>query len=454
MIFKRIESQGLSHYSYLIGHRGQAAVIDPRRDCRVYVEEARRSGLRIRHILETHRNEDYVIGSLELAEQTGAEIWHADAQLDYSYGQAAEDGQTWKIGGVKLKALHSPGHTPGHMSYLLHDSSGNPWILFSGDALFAGDTGRTDLLGMDQAEKQAEQLYDTLTNVFFPLGDGVILCPAHGPGSVCGSAISDRTWTTLGLEKKYNPKLQIKNRSDFIKAAVQELPRPPYFRKMEELNVSGPPVLGNLPFPAPLAPGEFSEKSESAQVLDTRMELCFTAAHVPGALSIWAGGISGYAGWFLNYDKPLLLINENDDPETVIRLLIRMGYDNITGTLAGGMLAWHTAGKKSESVPTLTAQSLCTKLDKEEEVFILDVRGEGELESQGIIPGAMSIPLGRFPERINEIPSDKKVHIFCGSGLRSTIAASFLMLQGRKNPAVVLGGFAGWNSTSCPITRG
>ncbi|MBU1750692.1 MAG: MBL fold metallo-hydrolase, partial [Chloroflexi bacterium] len=226
MLFERIESKGLAHYSYLIGDGQEAMVIDPRRDCDIYVEQAVKAGFRITHILETHRNEDYVIGSPELAARTGAAIWHADAQWDYQYGQPVQDGQTWPVGRLKVQAIHTPGHTPGHMSYLLHDPDGAPWVVFTGDALFAGDVGRVDLLGMDRAAEMAGRLYDTLFGRLLPLGDQVIVCPAHGAGSVCGTAIAERLWTTVGLERRLNPSLQHTDRAGFVAQTARELERP------------------------------------------------------------------------------------------------------------------------------------------------------------------------------------------------------------------------------------
>jgi len=451
MFIDRIVSEGIAHNSYLIGGRSEAWVIDPRRDCDIYVEKTRKKGILITHILETHRNEDYVIGSLELASRTGARIWHADTQLDYQYGEPVEEGHEWKLGGLKLQAIHTPGHTPGSMSYLLHDPSGDPWMVFTGDALFAGDVGRTDLLGMDRSQEMAGMLYQTLVEKLLPLGDGVIVCPAHGAGSVCGSSITDRPWTTIGLERKLNPMLQFQDRDSFISNAARELERPPYFRKMEELNIAGAPLLKNLPIPKPLNPKQFSARQKEAEVLDTRMELGFSAAHVPGSLSVWLSGMPSYAGWFLSYEKPLLLVTESSDPSETTKYLIRMGYDNIGGHLSGGMLAWHTAGKASESVKTYTVQELCAILDEDQKPLILDVRSRGELDSEGRIPGALHIPITQLPSRTDDIPKDREVHIFCGSGLRSMIAASLLKRTSRKNIAVILGGFAGWNSTTCPI---
>jgi len=210
MLFERVESEGLAHYSYIVGDGNEAVVIDPRRDCEIYPKMASKEGMRITSVFETHRNEDYVVGSVELSSRTGAEIWHADGQLDYRYGEAIEDGMTMRIGRFKLEAISTPGHTPGSMSYLLRDAGGDPWVVFTGDALFAGDLGRVDLLGMDRVEEMARQLYDSVFEKLLPLGDEVIACPAHGAGSVCAASIADRKWTTLGIERNRKPKLQVK----------------------------------------------------------------------------------------------------------------------------------------------------------------------------------------------------------------------------------------------------
>jgi hydroxyacylglutathione hydrolase len=450
MLFERIESEGLAHYSYLIGDQTEAVVIDPRRDCDVYVEKAYQEGMRIRHILETHRNEDYVIGSVELASRTDADIWHADAHLDYQYGQAVEHGQTWKVGRLELRAIHSPGHTLGSKSYFLLDPGGAPWMVFTGDALFAGDVGRVDLLGMDRAEEMAALLYDTIYDKLLPLGDEVIVCPAHGAGSACGSAIADRVWTTAGLERRVSPKLQYTQRDEFVTEVARELERPPYFTRIEEYNLEPPPALGALPLPMPLAAHEFAESVRNAVVVDTRMELGFSSAHVPGALSIWLGGVPGFGGWFLPYDQPILLVSEWENPIEATRYLIRMGYDNLAGYLSGGMISWHTAGLESQSVRTVTVQQLCRLLDEGEEASILDVRSEEEVEKVRI-PRAQHIHVTQLPNHLHEVPKDRTVYIFCGTDKRAMLAASLLQREGWDNVVVVLGGLAGWNSVNCPL---
>ena len=451
MIFQRIESEGLAHYSYLIGDDRDAVVVDPRFDCDIYVEKAHFAGLRIRHILETHRHEDFVLGSAALAERTGAVIWHADSQWRYQYGQPAHHGQKWTIGRLTIEALSSPGHTPGSMSYLLYDPNGKAWIVFTGDALFAGDVGRVDFMGMDEAPRMAGLLYNTVFRTLIPLGDGVIVCPAHGAGSVCASDIAERMWTTVGLERLHNPKLQVNDRNEFISLTAKKLEYPPYFSLMEKVNLEGPQFTYN--FPLPLSASEFAQIAQDAVVVDTRTEAAFGASHVPGSLFIWSSGIPAFAGWFLPYDKAIVLVNETDNPDQVVRYLARLGYNNIAGFLAGGMLAWQVAGRESATIKTITVQDFCSLVDKIGLPWLLDVRSASELESAGRLAGAHHVHLTELQERMNEVPKDQLVYIFCASGLRSMIAASFLRRAGWEDLTVVLGGLAGWKSVSCPIRK-
>ena len=452
MLFERIVSEGLSHYSYLIGDKNEALVIDPRRDCSVYVKKASSAGMRIAHILETHRNEDYFVGSVSLAGRSGAEIWHADSQWDYRYGNPVQPGQKWKVGRLELEAIPTPGHTPGSMSYLLKDPMGLSWIIFCGDALFAGDVGRIDLMGRDMAPKMASLLYHSLFEKLLPLGDEVIVCPAHGSGSVCGEAIAERLWTTIGIERKHNLRLLARNKEEFVANLLNSQPdRPPYFSRMEKVNLEGEPILVALPSIRPLAPKDFQALAEEAQILDTRMELEFGAAHLPGAQSIWLDGLASFAGWFLSYDKPILLVTQTNDPEKETRILIRLGFDNIAGYLAGGMLNWHMSGRESTSISTITVQELCRLLDRDEPIWIVDVRSDSELKKDGQIAGAQHIHITQIAMRMDEVPKNKPVHVFCGSGMRSMIAASFLKAKGWTDLVVILGGMSGWRSKKCPL---
>ncbi len=453
MLFERIVSKGLAHYSYLFGDKNDAIVIDPRRDCEAYVEKSIAEGMRIRHILETHRNEDYLIGSIEIARRTGAEIWHADSHLEYKYGEAVKDGQKWKIGRLEIEAIHAPGHTLGMMNYLLHDPDGVPWVIFSGDTLFAGEVGRIDLLGKDKEPEMAAMLYDSIFGRLLPLGDDVIICPAHGAGSVCGESIAERLWTTIGIERRHNPRLQLKDKEKFIANLMASQPeRPPYFTQMERLNLEGAP-LPTLPLPKPLSPKDFEDASKGATILDTRMELGFGAAHVTYAQSIWLDGLASFAGWFLSYDRPILLVNETNDPDEQTRILTRLGFDNLAGYLSGGMLNWHMSGKDSCTIGTITVQRFCKLLDSSEGLWVLDVRSDEELERDGKIQAAHHIHVTQIPQHMAEVPKDKTVYVFCGSGMRSMIAASFLQRNGWKDLVVILGGMAGWRSKRCPIER-
>lgn len=454
MLFERIVSIGLAHYSYLIGDRNEAIVIDPRRDCQVYIKKAFSKGMRITHILETHRNEDYFTGSTVLARHTGAEVWHADEQWDYNYGKAARPGQRWRAGRLEVEALSTPGHTPGSLSYLLRDPDGLPWMVFTGDALFAGDVGRTDLLGQERAEEMAGLLYDSIFQTHLPLGDGVLVCPAHGAGSTCGESIAERLWTSIGLEREHNPRLRAAGREEFVNVLLKtHLERPPYFGMMEKVNLRGMPILETIPEPRPLSAPDFAALADGATVLDSRMELGYAAAHVPNSLSIWSGGLASFAGWFLSYDKPILLVGEGNYTEEVVRILLRLGFDDIIGFLAGGMLSWHMAGLQSESQPTVNVLDFCRLLDQDLQPWILDVRSEAELKRNGTVPGGQHIHITQIAERREEVPKDRRVYIFCGSGLRSMIAASYLKRHGWQDLAVVLGGLAGWRSVKCPIKR-
>ena len=455
MFFERIKSEGIAHNSYLIGSQNDAAVIDPRRDCQIYIDLAQQKGLKIRHIFETHRNEDYVIGSIELNNSTGAEIYHGPG-LEWKYGNTLRDGQEFQIGNLRLTAIHTPGHTDESMSYALTDlSSGEATVMvFSGDALFVGDVGRTDLYSPEEAPRLASNLYDSIFNKILPLGDGVILCPAHGAGSVCGLNISDRDESTLGIERLQNPVLQLKKRDGFIEYKVAEKPeRPHYFRQMEKYNLEGPPLLGCLPLPAPLTPTEFNEEMErGAVVVDTSLPAAYGGAHIKGSYSIWIEGLPVFAGWVLSYDKPILLVLEDQcHLERAVRYLIRAGYDWIVGYLKGGVEGFYNAGFPTEHMELLTVHQLKAKIDRGEELTILDDRGQDEWD-QGHIKGAKHIYVGHIPERMSDIPKDKPVAMFCNVGHRAGLGASILLREGCREVYNVLGSMTAWKAAGYPIT--
>ncbi|AAM32627.1 MBL fold metallo-hydrolase [Methanosarcina mazei] len=456
MIFERIKSEGLAHLSYFVGSGNEAIVIDPRRDCQIYFDIARREGMKIKYIFETHRNEDYVIGSLELKELTDAEIYHGKG-VDFKYGIFVSDGQEFNFGSMKLTALHTPGHTDESMSYALtYPESGKaPLMVFTGDALFVGDVGRTDLYGPEEIPRMAANLYESIFNKILPLGDGVILCPAHGAGSLCGGAISKREYSTLGLERIQNPALQRTDKEEFIKFKLEEkLEFPPYFKKMEQYNLQGPPLLKGLPVPELLFPKEFvKEMEKGAMVVDTRMPHSFGGAHIKGSYGIWLKGLPYYAGWVLPYDKPILLVlEEKDQLETAVSYLVRIGYDSIAGFLNGGISSWYMKALPVESLNLISVQSLKDKIEKNEEMVILDVRRDEEWE-KGHIEGARHVYVGHLEENLDKVPRNSPIIVYCDSSRRSNIAASILKKKGYDMVYNVLGSMTAWKNAGYKVVK-
>jgi hydroxyacylglutathione hydrolase len=415
--------------------------------------------MKIQHIFETHRNEDYVIGSRELAHFTGAIIYHGPG-LNFKYGETVKDGQDFAFGKMKLTAIHTPGHTDESMSYTLVDPKlgDQPIIVFTGDILFVDDVGRIDLYGPVEAPRLAANLYDSIFNKILPLGDGVILCPAHGAGSVCGGAISEREQSTLGLERLHNPALQ-KKKEDFIKFKIDERhERPTYFRKMEQYNLEGPPLLGDLPSPPSLSPREFQKRMDNgAVIVDTRLPSAFGGAHIKGSYSIWLRGLPMFAGWVLPYNKPILLILEDKEHlEMAVRYLLRLGYDNLDGYLCGGveacgLEAWYEEALPTEHIGLLTVQETKTRLDRND-FIVLDVRSEKEWNG-GHIRGALHIYVGHLEERINELPVDRPIAVICKVGNRASLGASILRRTSRFREVYnVLGGMMTWQKADYSVT--
>src|SRR4030042_1514819 len=327
-------------------------------------------------------------------------------------------------------------------------------MLFTGDALFVGDAGRTGLSGPEAAPGLAASLYDSIFNRLLPLGDGVILCPAHGAGSVCGVHIADRDESTIGIERAQNPVLQLKNKDDFIRHKLAEKPeRPHYFRQMEKYNLAGPPILERLPIPAPLSPEEFKNAMDGgAIVVDTSNPAAFGGAHIKGACSIWLEGLPVFGGWVLPYNKPILLVLENQSHlERAVRYLIRAGYDRITGYLHGGTEGWYNAGFPVESLPLLSVHQLKNMLDRGEELTVLDVREKGEWKS-GHIAGSSNIYVGHLEERLDEVPKDKPVATICSVGHRAGLGASILLKAGFPKVYTVLGSIEAWAAAGFPVT--
>jgi hydroxyacylglutathione hydrolase len=456
MIIERIRSEGIAHISYLIGSDGIGAVIDPRRDCDEYLEIAREEDLDIELIFETHKHEDFVTGSLELSRATEAEIYHGSA-LDFKFGKPLIDGQAFDLGDLSLRSMNTPGHTEESISLVMTEAGGENLMVFSGDALFVGDVGRTDFMGPTEASRLAGELYDSIHGKILPLGDGVILCPAHGAGSVCGGSISTREESTLGLERKLNPKLKL-DRAEFIRfKSTEVLPKPPYFRLMERYNIEGPPVMGSLPIPGAVAPSKLKELVEGgAIIVDTRFPPSFSGAHIPGSLSIWFGGLPTVSGWIIPHDRPIVLVLSNRTfAESATRFLIRLGYDEIGGYLcsgpeACGLEAWYVEGEPFGRLGVLSVHELRDLLDSGLDFTLLDVRSE-EGWREGHIPGSMNIYSGYLEDRMGEIPRGRPTAVVCNVGNRATHAASMLKREGYEDVSVILGGMIAWNTAGYPL---
>ncbi|MFO7655298.1 MAG: MBL fold metallo-hydrolase [Candidatus Krumholzibacteriia bacterium] len=457
MFLHTIRSGGLAHLSYLVGAGGQAAVIDPRRDVGVYLDRARHEGARITHIFETHRNEDHVVGSQELARCTGATILHGRARA-FAYGEPADDGDRFEFGDARLTVLETPGHTAESISLALADTAvaaDDPVAVFTGDALFVGSVGRTDL-DLGGGADAAAHLYDSIHRKLLPLGDHVILHPAHGAGSICGSGMARREFSTLGHERRHSSLLQV-DRDEFVRRQTgARHQQPPYFRRMEELNQQGNPrPLAELPVPWPLQPPELAEAvDQGALVVDTRSAEAFAGAFIPGSLALPLTVLSDYAGWLLPYDRPLVLVADGPRQlDTSVRRLRRLGFDAVTGYLEEGLFAWETSGRAYDRIAAVHVQELAHRFGEGDEFTLLDVRKPEEFAA-GHFPGARHIFLGELPHRVDEVPRGRPVTTFCGSGQRAIVAAAILKQHGFDRVEDALGSMAACRAAGCTILDG
>lgn len=451
-----VKSEGLAHSSYYISDQGEAVVIDPRRDCEIYTELAKKDCAKIEYILETHRNEDYVIGSVELQNMTEAQIGHSKA-LPFKYGDHnLVDSETIGFGSTTIKVIHTPGHTDESLCYALIPSESKEVLLaFTGDTLFAGSVGRTDLYGKTVQQKQAEKLYDSIYEKLLPLGDHVLVYPAHGMGSICGNNISPHDQTSIGFEKKTNSYLKL-NKEEFIKKSEnEELVVPRYFKKMEEYNLNGPPLLSELSYPKPFSLKDFEEEMREplVMVIDTRMPYAYAGSHIPNSLNIWLGGTSVYPGWILDTKQFIIFVNERpSDIDIVASQFRRLGFDNMRGYLCGGMNQWQEAGKQIRHTDTISVTELKNKLETSE-VVVLDVREPSEWKEDGTIKEAKRIFFPNLPEHIDSLPRDLPIAVMCSVGKRASIAMSMLERAGFLNMSNVLGGMTAWEKLDYPIRK-
>ena len=447
----------LAHASYLIADpaRGEAAVVDPQRDIDQYVDDAAELGCQIGHVFLTHLHADFIAGHLELRDREGATIYlGAQATAEYPFTPMA-DGDQVAVGDVLLQVLETPGHSPESISILVYDPAhgiNKPYAVLTGDTLFIGDVGRPDLraaLGWS-ADQLASMLYDSLHEQLLPLPDETLVYPAHGAGSLCGKNLSTDTVSTIGVQRSYNYALQPMSRERFIELVTTDQPdTPAYFTYDAVLNAREHPTLDET-LERELQPLSLEQVKASvadgAQLLDTRDSAEFEGAHLRGALNVGLGGsFATWCGTLLDPDRPVVIVAEPGREHEAAMRLGRIGFDTVAGYLAGGMLELDGAPELVERTERITAASLAEQLASPVPPAVLDVRAPGEWRISHI-DGAINVPLSQLRDRIDEIPRDRELVVYCESGYRSAIAISLLRRAGLSEVANLVGGLGAWGA--------
>jgi hydroxyacylglutathione hydrolase len=456
MIFQQIVNEETGCLSYLIGcgQAGRAAVVDPGRD-RVdeYIALARRKGLAITDIIETHVHADHVSGNQALAGKCGARI-HIHPAADAAYPHATvEDGDEVSMGTVSLRILHTPGHTPDSIACLVTDLSRGtePWFVLTGDTLFVGDVGRPDFGG----EMAAANLYRSLTERLLVLPDSVEVYPAHGAGSTCGRAMSSKTASTIGFERRFNPALRAASVDAFVARLMTGLPpKPPNFERIIAKNRSR--ILPSTGEVAPLSATQVHDiVAKGGCVLDVRSPEEYGGGHLPGSINVWIESpqFSTRAGWFLPADMPIVLVVAS--PTDLIRAaqgLGRIGLDDVAGYLHWGMTDWRSQGLPVASVPQITVHELATMREERADLAVVDVRELFEWED-GHIEGALHLPMGEAVRRMAELPAGRPKAVLCAGGLRSSTVISALSREGMSGWYNVSGGMTAWVKAGYPTVK-
>lgn len=446
MLLEKIKTPGLAHLSYLVGSGGQAAVIDPRRDCAIYVEKARAAGLDITHVFETHRNEDLVSGAPILAAMTGAKVLHGpNPERPVAYAETARDGDCFAIGQLELRAMETPGHTDDHLAFALFDTAypDKAVGVFTGDALFIGDVGRTDFYP-DRRHEVAGLLYDSLRRIL-ALGDQAIVYPAHGAGSVCGSGMAEREFSTIGHERLNNPRLQIADRDEFIRVKVNETHyQPPYFRLMERLNMDGAEEAPRVARPRPLSLAQL-KTCGADHLVDIREPMAYASGHLPGAMSLPVDMIPAFAGWFIREGESVALIASGEGQlASAMEHLVRIALDNVVGGYVGVVPA-AAKGEHMQATPMIETEEVARRLNGAEDWVLLDVRDADE-RAAAAIEGSQHIYVGQLNEAWRELDPDRHYTLMCASGMRATVAAGWLASRGFGKLDIYLGSMGAWKA--------
>ena len=450
MKIEQIYTGCLAQGAYYIESNGEAAIVDPLREVDSYIEKAEKNHAKIKYVLETHFHADFVSGHLDLSKKTGAQIVYGPNAAPSFKAYIAKDDEELKLGNVKIKILHTPGHTMESTSYLLIDEQGKERALFSGDTLFIGDVGRPDL-AQKAAHMTKEQLaailYDSLRNKIMPLPDDVIVYPAHGAGSACGKNMSKETTDTLGHQKKTNYALRsTMTKEEFVHETTTGLTPPPaYFPLNVMLNKTGYESIDAVIQRGEqrLSPDAFETAANetSALILDTRDPEIFAKGFIPGSINIGLNG--NFAPWagalITDIKQQILIVAEPGKEEEVITRLARVGFDKSIGYLKGGFKAWKKSGRQTDTIGSITAKEFAEKV-KKAAVHILDVRKKSEYDSEHVID-AVNVPLDHINESMLLIDKNKTYYAHCAGGYRSMIFISILKARGYNNLIDITGGF-------------
>ena len=454
MKIEQIYTGCLAQGAYYIVSEGEAAIIDPLREVQPYLDRLAKDNVKLKYIFETHFHADFVSGHVDLSKKTGAPIIYGPTATPEFEAIVAEDNQIFEIGKIKIKVLHTPGHTMESSTYLLIDENGKNHAIFSGDTLFLGDVGRPDLAqkaaNLTQ-EELAGLLYDSLYNKILPLEDDVIVYPAHGAGSACGKNMQKETVDTLGNQKQTNYALKQTSKESFIAAVLDGLTAPPkYFGMNVAMNKKG-----YTSFDEVLAKGktalsvdEFETAAEEtgALILDTRNAAEFYKGFIPQSINI---GLKGdFAPWvgsmIVDVQQPILLVCDDCTEEETITRLSRVGFDNVLGYLKGGFESWKNSGKEIDTIHRISPEEFAEKFNENSKV--IDVRKEGEYAAEHV-NDAYSKPLAYINDWVGNINPDEHFFLHCAGGYRSMIAASILQARGYRNFTEVEGGFNGIKKT-------
>lgn len=451
MKIEQIYTGCLAHGAYYIESEGEAAIVDPLREVDPYIEKAQKDGAKIKYVLETHFHADFVSGHLDLAKKTGAAIVYGPTAQPGFEAYVAKDDEDLKVGKVKIRVLHTPGHTMESSSFLLIDENGNEVALFSGDTLFIGDVGRPDLAqkaaNMTQ-EQLAEILYDSIRNKVMTLPDDITIYPGHGAGSACGKNMSKEIVDTLGHQKATNYALRADmTKAEFVKEVLSGLVTPPgYFPKNVAMNKLGYDSIDDVlkRGTQALSPRAFEAAANETEalVLDTRSAQVFSKGFIPNSINIAVDG--NFAPWvgalIPDIKQQILLVTEPGREEEVITRLARVGYDFCIGYLDGGFDAWKQAGKEVDTIERVSAEKLAEIMKAQPGVPVIDVRKKSEFDSEHVLE-TENAPLDFINESMLLVPKDKTAYIICNSGYRSMVFASILKARGYDNLIDVEGGF-------------